>query len=257
MNNKLKLLLYDIETAPDIFWGWGTGKRVIGANQLIRPGKIICISYRFLDWPKHKVKSLAWEPKKKANRFSYQWSDEKMLREFYEIAQHADILVGHNGDQFDCKTVNLRLAYYNIGSLRHAISEDTLKQSRQAFRSPSYKLDFLCKYFNIPGKLSTPTGLWEKVALEDCTESLKIMRKYCDNDVFILSEFFLRIYPYINHKLVIAPSTSALICPQCSSAKSINWGTRRIKTGLYQRLRCNNCCHVFPGSKIANQKEMR
>lgn len=241
-----KTLIYDIETAPDIFWGWGTGKKVVHAGQIIRPGKIICISYRFMHWPLGRVKHLTWDFKKRENRFSYRWSDKKMVEKFYKIANTADVIVGHNGDAFDAKTINLRLAYYNIGSLDHLLSEDTLKQSRRSFRAPSHRLDFLCRYFNIPGKLSTSSDLWKEVALYDNRAKLKEMVTYCDNDVLILEELYKRVFPFVKHRLNRAVFTAnPAACPHCGGFHNNKRGFKQKGLGKYQWYQCLDCGRYF------------
>ena len=223
--NKPKILIYDIETAPCLGWFWRTGKTSIGAHQIIRPGKIICISYRFSNWPEGKVKNLRWKSKKRDNRFSIPFTDKDMVIKFYDIAEKADILVGHNGDNFDRKTINARLAYYRHPTLQHHMTEDTLKQSRLQFNLPSQRLDFLCKYFNIPGKLATSTGLWQRVVFDGNKSDLNQMVDYCDQDVLILNSLYDRIWPYVKHRLNIGVfNNTTSSCPQCGSKDRENKG---------------------------------
>lgn len=241
---KVKTLIYDCEVTPCLSWVFQTGKQNVTSNQILRPGKIICISYRFTDWPDGKVKHLTWEPKQRKNRFSYRWSDKKLVEDFYKIAKSADVIVGHNGDSFDCKVVNARLAYYGIGSITHMVSEDTLKQSRRNFRLPSHKLDFLCKYFNLPGKLATTTDLWQQTAFYDNKKSLKEMVKYCDQDVLILEQLYHKIYPFVQHKIQTNPFTTIPgHCPVCQSTAYIKYG---YYTSNVRKLRCKDCGKVYP-----------
>lgn len=241
-----RTLIYDIEVAPCLGWFWRTGKTIIGANQIIRPGKIICISYRFTDWEEGRVKSLSWKPKNRKNRFSYRFSDKDLVIKFAKIAEKADIIVGHNGDSFDKKYVNARLAYYEQPTLKHLITEDTLKQSRQQFNLPSQRLDFLCKYFNLPGKLSTTVGLWERVVFYEDKESLEQMISYCEQDVLILDSLYKRLFPYVKHKINRGVfNQTAHACPDCGGVDVQKRGFSYTRSGKYQRFQCTSCGNWF------------
>lgn len=237
-----KVLIYDIEVSPNLGWFWSTGQSTIGSNQILRPGKIICLSYRFTHWPEGKVKNLRWREKKRNNRLSIPYSDQDLVERFYKVAQEADIIVGHNGDGFDKKWLNVRLAYYHHPTLSAVMTEDTLKQARKQFRLPSFRLDFLCKYFNLPGKLSTPTGLWERVVFDGCKESLNKMVEYCDNDVLILDQLYKRIWPYVDHKINMGTFNDEVdICPACGSNHRQKRGVSLTTQAKYQRYQCMNC----------------
>ena len=233
---KPKTLIYDIETSPCLGWFWRTGKTTIGAHQIRRPGKIICISYRFTHWPEGKVKHLKWTKNQ---------SDKTMVVRFAKIAEKADIIVGHNGDSFDKKWLNTRLAYHQYPTIRHMLTEDTLKQARKEFNLPSFKLDFLCKYFHIEGKLTTRTGLWERVVFENCQESLAEMVAYCDQDVLILDKLYARLYPYVQHKINLSIFNDKIdMCPHCGDATLMKHGFRYTKAGKKQRAICKSCGRV-------------
>lgn len=231
--NKPKTLIYDIETSPCVGWFWRTGKTNIGAHQIQRPGKIICISYRFTHWKPGLVRNLRWDRKQ---------SDENMVKRFAKIVEKADLIVGHNGDGFDKKWINTRLAYFQQPTISHALTEDTLKQARKEFNLPSFRLDFLCKYFKIPGKLSTASGLWERVVFDNSKKDLDKMVEYCDQDVLILDQLYERIYPYVSHKINLSVFTGERTgCPDCGSKNLTRNGYRYTRTGKFQRLKCGSC----------------
>jgi DNA polymerase elongation subunit (family B) len=226
-NQEPRVLLYDIEVSPCQGWFWRTGKSVIGAHQIRRPGKIICIAYKFSD--EDKIHSLQWDSKQ---------SDEKMVKEFYKIADKADIIVGHNGDSFDKKWINTRLAYYHHPTLRHIDTEDTLKQCRKEFNMPSFRLDYICKFFKIPGKLSTSSSLWEDVVFENDKQALKDMVKYCENDVLILDALWKRIHPFVKNKINYNSYIDKPVCSSCGSLDIHCNGTRKAGMTTWQHYYC-------------------
>lgn len=234
----MKTLIYDIEVSPSIAWVWATGKQVVNYNQLLDTGKIICIAYRYTDEPEGVVHSLHWDKKQ---------SDKKMLKKFSKIIKQSDVIVGHNGDGFDKKWIQARLAYHNLPSILHSVTEDTLKQSRRSFKLPSYRLDFLCKYFNIAGKLSTTSTLWQDVVFKNDYESLKYMVEYCENDVIILDKLYKRMANYTTSKIQMYPyavNNKSNRCRKCGGKHFIKYGYYTSNT---RRLRCNDCGHVYPG----------
>lgn len=245
-NKYPRTVIYDIEVSPCQGWFWQTGTQYIGAHNIREAGKIICISYRFMDWPKGKVKSLKWDKNQ---------CDKKMVHKFYEEVKDAELLVGHNGDQFDKKWINVRLAAHGLPTLKFNETEDTLKQVRKQFKLPSYRLDFLCKYFKIGGKLATTSDLWEEIVFNNCKKKLKEMVEYCNNDVLILEELYRTIYPYVDHKMNLAVMhRDPSICPQCASTNIIKRGFKYLKSGIFQRYTCNECGHRYRDGKNLMQK---
>lgn len=232
-------LIYDIETSPCQGWFWTSGKQVVTANQIREAGKIICISYRFKHWDEGRVERLTWDKNQ---------NDKDMVLAFQKIAEEADVIVGHNGDAFDQKWINTRLAYHKApGTISHKTSEDTLKQCRQKFRLPSFKLDFLCKYFGIKGKLSTSSSLWEDVVFNNDREALEYMSAYCDNDVLILSELDDRIYDYVGHKINVSTFTGTRdICPRCGDSDRRKRGYTYTAQAKKQMWECLGCHHRYP-----------
>ena len=248
-NSDLKTIIYDLEVSPCIGWFWQTGTQYIGAHNIRESGKIICVSYRFTHWKKGVVKHLVWDKKQ---------CDKKLVKDFYEIAKSADLIVGHNGDGFDKKWLNARLAYHHLPTLSHVNTEDTLKQVRREFKLPSYRLDFLCKYFNIGGKLATSSDLWTGVVFDKCKKKLKQMVQYCDNDVLILAELYNRLYPYVQHKYNRAVlENKPDICPKCGSNETKLEGFAYTKVGKYQRKSCKNCGTWFRNGRNLIYKSSR
>ena len=249
--NKPKILLYDIETAPCLGWFWRVGRpQSLNPGNVIRPGKIICISYRWSTWSKRKPsKIFSWKPKKRTNRFSYEFSDKQLLVDFAKIAEDADILIGHNGDQFDYKTLNSRYIYYDMPALHH-VTEDTLKHARRLLNLPSLSLAFLTKYFNLPGKMSTEVGLWQAVVFDGSKKKLKVMERYCKNDTTILHHLWDKLFPYIKMKISLGVfNGTSDICPKCGSAERTNKGYRYTAAGKFRDYKCKSCSSRYKDGK--------
>jgi hypothetical protein len=233
--NKPKILIYDLEVSPCIFWGWGTGTQYVGAQNLMEHGKIICISYSFMD--EDKLHSLHWDNKQ---------CDRKMIEQFVKIAETADFIVGHNGDNFDKKWINARAAYHELPTLHGVRTEDTYKMIKREFKLPSYKLSFVCPYFGLNQKLSTDSSLWQDVTFKKDKLALKDMVTYCENDVAILKQLYQRIFKYVKHKYNYSVSTNdPNCCPRCGSVEIRKRGFTYTATSKFQMHECMSCKYRF------------
>lgn len=231
-----KTLFFDIETCPCLMWGWRTGKQNVSSDQILEPSRIICISYLWEGETDPHV--LKWD---RAN------SDHTLLSKFAKVANKADILIGHNGDNFDVKIVNTRLAYHNMPPLTVALTDDTLKLARRKLRLESYKLDYLARYFKIGQKLETQGGikLWLHTWLENNRDSLEQMAEYCKNDVIILAKVYNRLLPYLPVKANKALYLEGRACPKCGSSNVKKNGKRYISAlRVQQQWICQDCGSV-------------
>lgn len=236
MSTTIKRLFFDIETCPCAAWVWSTGKQYVGPENILEPSRIICIAYK---WEGNKtVHSLRWGPDQ---------CDKAMLEKFAEIVGQADEVVGHNGKNFDIRHINARVAYHELQPLDFGLVEDTLLKLRRQLRLPSYKLDYLAKYFKVGKKLETGgLKLWMDVWLDNKKSALTTMVKYCKQDVVLLENVYTRLKPYmpttLNAAVLFGDST---LCPSCA-APLIKHGTRMMsQLRRVQRWRCTSCGKNF------------
>lgn len=234
MNTQPKVMFMDIETSPCLGWFWRTGKQVVSSDQVLDHTKIICICYMWEG--EDKVHTLTWDRKQ---------DDKKMLEKFSKETAKADCVIGHNGDNFDIKHVQARLAFHRLPPIDIVLTDDTLKMVRNKFNLASYKLGYLGEYFGVGRKLETGGGikLWLHVWLENNRRKLEEMCKYCRKDVKLLADVYECIKPYVKHKLNRAMFSEERVCPKCGSGKLIKHGTRRVVSNLQlkQRWLCQDC----------------
>lgn len=224
----------DIEKCPCEAWVWDGGKQYVTAEQIIEPGRIICIAYKWEG--SSKVEHLQWDAKQ---------NDKKMLKDFIKVAQKADCIVGHNGKKFDVREINSRIAYHGLAPLPVVALEDTLIQCKAKFRLPSFKLSYLVEYFKVGHKLSTTGGLklWMRVWKNNDQEALAEMVRYCKNDVKVLAALRERIRPYVKPTRDMRKwSKDPASCSTCGSTNTIKYGVRRNTAGVQlQRIQCKEC----------------
>lgn len=228
----MRKLYLDIETSPCVGWFWRTGKTNLGAHQILEPGKIICVSYRFDDWKPGQVETLTWD---------YNQNDKTLLKMLSKVVKKADLVVAHNGDNFDVKWLNARVAYHKLPEMDIQSTEDTYKMIRRKLYLPSYKLDYLCKYFGLNQKLATTNNLWQEVTFKNNRKALKAMVEYCENDVLVLAELDHRVSDYVDHKLNRSLFVEAGTCPHCASNELVKDGFKYTRVGKYQRYQCKRC----------------
>ena len=142
--------------------------------------------------------------------------DKRILKSIHTLLNKADIVIGHNVDRFDIRKLNWRFISNNMKPPLPYRSIDTLKVARSQFAAPSYKQDYLTKYFTLEKKLKTEFKLWTDCMAGD-KKALKKMAKYNRHDVIGLEGVYLKLRPYIkNH-----PNLSVLmdddVCTSCGS----------------------------------------
>jgi len=240
---KPKILYFDIETSPILAYTWSTGRDItINPSQVKEHKKVICISYNWSNESIKKVGRLTWNKKTQC--------DKKMLSDFNKIANKADLILGHNGKNFDVKELRTAMA---LRGLKEAWCEtpclDTLQDYRRAFRMPSNRLDALGRQLGLGKKNPTDFQLWIDVVNGDL-KALERMGKYCDQDVRLLRQVHERLAAYV-------PQTQAVLnlkntdfsgrprsCKGCENKDVRLWvkfGRYKYKGQDYQKYICKIC----------------
>lgn len=229
-----KILLIDIETAPNIAYVWGAFKQFISPNQWIAKSHIMSFAAKWLN-----SDEVYYEENRGSN-------DKKIVKSIYDLLDEADIVVAHNGDGFDLPTIIGRGVIYNFTPPSPYFTVDTLKITRRKFKFPQNSLEFICEHLDLPRKSGHKKypgfELWLG-CLRDEEEAWQEMREYNIQDVISLEALYLRILPYIsNHPNTSRSEEERIECPKCSS-DNIQWrGYFYSKAGLsYHRFQCMNC----------------
>jgi DNA polymerase elongation subunit (family B) len=228
-----KVLLFDIETKPVKFWGWGVGKQYVTHDRIVNGERfdIICIAYKWIG--EKETHCLDWG----ANQNS-----AKMIEQFSKQVEQADLVIGHNGDRFDIKHVNTQRLMHGQKPIKWPTSEDTLKQLRANFAFACYKLDYITKTLFGEGKSPMAMDDWINIVEKKCKKSLHKMIEYNKRDVVLLERTFIKLAPYIKPK--INKSHGTIACPRCNSFDIIKYGHRYTMTGKKQVYQCRSCYSI-------------
>ena len=228
-------LFFDIETAPNLAFIWRPGSKIsVGHQSIIVERAIICICWK---WEHEKrVHYLTWDEKQ---------NDRTMLKEFVDIMESADEVIGHNSKKFDTKWVRGRCLFHRIPMIPQFIEIDTLTEFRKYFNLNCNKLDYLGNFLGHGSKVDYG-GLdtYKKIILKNNKSALKRMVDYCKNDVVLLQNIYEDIKPYIiatTHR-GMAEGKSRLSCPECGS-ENYRKGCFRIRASgvKVKQVSCNDC----------------
>jgi len=179
-NNSAKILIYDIETSPNIGWFWRAGYKLnISPENIIKERAIICVSYKWLG--ETQVYNLTWD-KNQCDKF--------LIEQFVEVLNEADLIVAHNGDNFDLKWLKTRALFHRIPMLPNYKQFDTLKLVKSKLNLNSNRLDYIAKYLGFEGKNKTTIDLWMDIVYKNCPNAMSTMLDYCDEDVRQLEKVY-------------------------------------------------------------------
>lgn len=239
---KFKRLFFDIETSYNVVSTWRVGYKInISHDNIMKERAIICIAYKWAG--EKKVHSLEWD----------RGDDKQMLLKFIKIMNEADEICGQNSDKFDLKWVRTRCLYHGIPMFPDYSSIDTLKLAKSGFNFNSNKLDYMGKFLGLGGKLNTGGfDIWQKIIMDNCSKSMKVMVKYCKKDVSLLEQVYNKLSPYTKAKthVGVIRGKHRCSCPECASNNTIAKGNCVTASGLKRkRLQCQDCGKYFSMSE--------
>lgn len=243
----MKILVFDIETAPHLGYVWALWKQSLGLNQLVEEGVILCWVAKWVNSNDFHQGTL--------------WDDGKegMIRKLHALMEEADLIVAHNGDKFDIKHVNSEIADLGLAPPSASKTVDTLKVARARFRLPSYKLDYLCKRWNLGRKLKHEGfELW-LACMSGKRRAQQKMLRYNKHDVKILQRLYYKLRPWIkNHpQHGLYKESARPVCSNCGSHRVHKKGMSYTARGAYQRYKCSDCGTPLRGTKQVLSQEQR
>ena len=163
------------------------------------------------------------------------------MRAAWPLLNEADIIVGHNIDQFDIKKLNTRFLMHKMDPPSPYKTVDTLKIARRHFAFTSNKLNDLGEMLGLGKKIDTGGfKLWEE-CLDGKKSSWKKMVAYCSQDVRLLERVYHALLPYASGMPNIAVYKDEKVCPKCGSNKIVQQGFSYTTSAKFQRWICQDC----------------
>jgi len=232
---QTKILLFDIETAPNLAYVWGKYEQDV--IEFKTHWYMISFAYKWLGEKKVKAYSLPDFKGYKTNKES----DKEICMKLWELFDKADIVIAHNSQAFDVKKSQGKFLQHGFPPPRPFKQVDTLRVARKYFKFDSNKLDDLGKYLGIGEKINTGGWkLWEGCIKGDKKAWAKMV-KYNKQDVVLLEKIYLRMRPWCdNHPNLNLYNDTEDRCPNCGG-RVIRNGYRITRTRRHQRFHCQDC----------------
>jgi hypothetical protein len=243
----MRLLLLDIETAPNLVHVWGLWQQNVGTNQIIASGYVLCWAAKWYGEKEVMFSSI------------HDTSPKKMLVGIHKLINEADAVVHYNGRSFDMPTLNKEFMVHGMQPPSPYKQVDLCRVAKEEFRFPSNKLEYIAKTLGL-GEKTKHEGheLWIK-CMDGQPEAWARMEKYNRNDVVLLEAVYERMRPWIkshpNHGLYDEPGVP--VCTNCGSGRLIRRGFARTILNKYARFQCRECGTWVRGADMELPKEDR
>lgn len=226
-----KILIFDIETAPDLAQVWRYFKNNVGLNQVVDDGWIMSFSAKWLG-----EDDVVYVENRKKN-------DKRLVKALLELIDEADIVIGHNGKQFDMGWLRAKAAIHGFPPPSPVKIIDTLIESRKLFKFPSYKLEYLLRRFGVGEKYAHKKfpghDLWME-CYHGNDEAWEEMREYNIQDTIGLEKYYLKIRPWIaNHPNIgVYAENDVPTCSKCGGTNMKKDGYVNTNLSKFQQYRC-------------------
>jgi len=243
-----KTLYFDIETTGMILFGYRLGKQHIAHDQILKRSQVMCISWA---WGDGKVQNAVFD------RDKFDWfkkdddADYELLKNFVNMAMDADVVIGHNGKNFDVAELRSRLIKHKLPDFQPTLIDDTYLMTKN-IGFVSHKLDDLGDYLGVGKKMEHGHGVeWWVEILRGNKKILAEMCKYCSIDVARLRGIYKELKPYIGSNLNLAIFYSRPdMCPNCGSTRTpIIRHYKYTKAGKFPQFQCHDCNKYYPTGK--------
>lgn len=225
----MKILLLDIECAPNLATVWGIWQQNVALNQLLESSYTLCYAAKWYGESKIMFDSI------------YKTDRKSMLNSIHTLIEEADVVVHYNGLRFDMPMLNKEFLEAKMQPPSPVKHIDLLRVVKSNFRFVSNKLDYVSQRLGL-GKKTDHEGheLWLKVMNND-RAAWKRMEEYNKNDVVLLEKLYDRLKGWIKQHPNHNAYSANPCCPNCSSRKLNKRGTVRSRVSIFQRYQCQSC----------------
>lgn len=246
--NKPKILLIDIETSFLLAQIWSLWNANTPMDRVIQDTHVLCWCAKWLDSDEYYVDSLHYHKlydKDKTN-------DKKVLESLWKLLDEADVVIGHNGDNFDIKTLNSRFVQQGMMPPSAYRTMDTLKIAKSNFKFTSNRLDNLGRILGVGRKVDTGGfSLWQQIVQYHNRKAFDKMVEYNEQDVFLLEEVYNKLKAWDKKHIIISNygDLEYTSCTRCGSTHIKRNGHYYTNTQKYQMYYCKDCGGSMRSSK--------
>lgn len=236
--NDINFTLIDIEASYALGYFFPSKREQYIPASSIKYGQFYpCAAWRRLGGGKTKVIKTTDD---KA-RFTADFRDDYIVaKTMHDVMSEADVIIAHNGDNFDMKHLNVAFRRHGLGAVPQHKTIDTLKAARKYFAFAGNSLADLLKEFGLPTKHEKPD--WKLLTEGDEGETNKAA-KYCKIDVDRLEQIFIEMRPFMRNLPKVKKKGRIEACDACGSKRVHDKRNAFDGTKLYRRIRCGDCGH--------------
>lgn len=232
-----KILLLDIETAPNVAYVWGLFDQNIAHDQVEESSYVLC-------W------AAKWLGDKTVQFKSRQRSEAKpMLAPIHKLLGEADAVVHYNGVKFDIPVLQKEFLKHGFPPPAPFKQIDLMLAVKRAFRFESNKLDYVAGALGLGSKIRhSGFGMWVKCMSGDAA-AWREMETYNRGDVAILDKLYRRLLPWLERHPNLSSFAGGEGCPKCGSLEVQKRGTAVAATRKYTRYQCQSCGGWFRSTR--------
>lgn len=224
----MKIAAIDIETRPALVYTWSLYQPVIGIDQIVSPGGIMCFAAKWLGT--------------RGTEFHAEWIARKtMVQRLHSLLDEADAVLHWNGESFDIPHIQREFMEAGLKPPAPFKQIDMMKTAKKKARFLSNKLDHVNDQLGLERKMKHEGfRLWTS-CMDGDELARKRMRRYNMKDVTILEDTYRVLQPWIPSHPSHAALSGTRVCPRCGSGKIQERGFATLTTGRYKRLHCTEC----------------
>jgi DNA polymerase elongation subunit (family B) len=231
-----KILLYDLETFPNIGYTWT--KWETNVIKFVKEWELASFAWKWLGESKISVMS------------QRNHTEKQLATHLAALMNESDIIVAHNGDNFDLKKSRVKFLQHGIKPPAPSKTVDTKKVAKSRFAFNSNSLNDLAETLKLGKKVNTGGfELWEGCMRND-KSAWALMEKYNKQDVDLLEKVYLKLRGWMtNHPNMALIKDIAIGCPSCGSEEIQSRGYSITAKTRRRRLQCQSCACWFQAGK--------
>lgn len=232
--SKPRILLIDIETSPNLVYSWGVYEE--NAIAVAQHWYVLSYAARWLNGGPVVCRGLDdFKGYKASSR-----DDRKLMKEVWKLLNEADIVVAHNGAEFDVKKLNARFLANGLPPPSPFRIVDTKREAKRNFGFSSNKLDWLCKQLDLGKKIEHEGFPMWLGCMNGDQKAWKKMKRYNRHDISLLQELYTLMSPWMRQPNGTLWGMEC-VNPGCKSGDLEARGYMHTKTRVYQRYQCLSC----------------
>lgn len=229
-----KILIIDIETAPNLAYVWGMYKQNINKDLFLESTYIMSYAAKWLG-----NDEVYYEDNRHGD-------DSVLCESLSLLLSNADYVVAYNGKKFDIPHIQGRMAIHGHTPTSPFKIIDPLLTIKKEFNFPRNNLDYVAEVFGCAKKLEHTkfpgAKLWIQ-CLKQNDEAWEEMKEYNIQDIVTLEEVYLKVRPWMKQhpNVGVMLEDERAVCPKCGS-KHINYrGYCYTNLSKFRKYKCMDC----------------